>query len=124
QPQVELGDRPAGQDRLAAPAGVAGDQAPDVDRRPRRAAFPGLLSGQFAAPRSRVSCQVMSPTHFLTPRIRRSFSELRVAADWAISSFSRAVSGRTCSNQPSMAGVLPSAETRLCSASTRRQAGL
>ena len=44
--------------------------------------------------------------------------------DCAISSFCRAVSGFTCSYQPSTAGLLPSGVTSVCSASTSRQTGL
>ena len=41
-----------------------------------------------------------------------------------ISAFSRGVRGRTFSNQPSIAGVWPSASTRVFRACTRRQTGL
>ena len=46
------------------------------------------------------------------------------AASSAISSFWRGVSGFTFSNQPSMAGSLPSSETIVDRAFTSRQTGL
>ena len=66
---------------------------------------------------------VMDPVLARRTASWHTFSSSRRAAS-AIISFSAAESGRALSAKPSMAGVLPSAETSVSSAFTRCQAGL
>ena len=77
-----------------------------------------------AASRSIAFSKGRSSIQWEMPISSISAFSFRTRMDCAISSFWRAVSGFTCSYQPSTAGLLPSGVTSVCSAAISRQTGL